>query len=85
MGSPSCLGYCGGQAASPKPPSSSARTRSIKLASDPAWASISALGSPLERSRAGTVSIRSSAGSTLATSSHVRGVDTRASGVGRTL
>jgi hypothetical protein len=45
---------------------------------------MSAHGSPTEANRPGTVSTVNSAGSHDGTSSQVRGVDTRASGTGRT-
>ena len=50
---------------------------------DPTAESMSAHGSPTSANRAGRVSTVNAAGSHPATSSHGRGVDTRASGSGR--
>lgn len=78
---PSCC--AGARTSRPEPaPSTSC---SPDRPSAPACAAIPPAGSPSLASRAGTVSMRSSAGSTPATSSQASGVETRASGVGRTL
>ena len=51
LGSPFCLGKCGGHGASPSPPSSSRRARSSSASSVPALASMSAAGIVLAQAR----------------------------------
>src|SRR5205807_7601306 len=83
-GSPSCLAKCGGQGASAMPAASCSLDSSSRAPSDPTASSMPPDGSPFLRNRFGTVSIVNAAGSQPGTSSHVTGVDTRASSVGRT-
>ena len=82
--SASVLRKCGGQGASPRPAASSSSASSSSFSSEPAAASISACGSPSSTKRFGTVSTVNSAGSLSGTSCHSSGVETRASGSGRT-
>ena len=82
--SPSILRKCGGQGASPRPAASSLAASSSSLSIEPGSASIPACGSPNSAKRFGTVSTAKSAGSQSGTSCQWSGVDTRASGSGRT-
>jgi hypothetical protein len=83
-GSPGCFAYCGGHGASPRPCASCSAESSSSASSDPAEASIPSDGSPMSANRAGTESIVNASGTQPATSSQRSGVETRASGVGRT-
>src|ERR1700678_2783600 len=82
--SPSILRKCGGHGASPSPADSSAAANSNNLSSDPGSSFMPACGSPSLANRAGTVRTVKSAGSQPGTSSQWSGVETRASGTGRT-
>src|SRR5262249_17434478 len=82
--SPSILRKCGGQGASPRPAASSFSASSSHSSSEPAAASMPAWGSPSLAKRSGTVNKVKSAGSQSGTSGQWSGVDTRASGSGRT-
>src|SRR5580658_1103081 len=82
--SPSILRKCGGQGASPRPAASSLAASSSSFSSEPGEESISACGSPSSANRLGIESTVKSAGSQSGTSLQSRGVDTRASGSGRT-
>ena len=61
-----------------------ARESSSSASSDPTASSMPAPGSPLAANRAGTVASVNASASTSATSSHASGIETRASGSGRT-
>src|SRR5262249_36144553 len=82
--SESILRKCGGQGASASPAASSLSANSSNLSSEPAAQAISGWGSAAFANRLGTVKIVKSAGSQSATSLQSSGVDTRASGRGRT-
>src|SRR5438552_5507268 len=82
--SPSILRKCGGQGASPKPAASSLAASSKSFSSEPGSESMSACGSPISAKRFGTVNTVKSAGSQSGTSCQSSGVETRASGSGRT-
>jgi hypothetical protein len=82
--SPAAFWKCGGQGASPRPAASSRAASSSRGSSDPATRSISACGSPRSANRLGTVATVKSAASQSGTSAQPSGVDTRASGSGRT-
>ena len=82
--SASILRKCGGQGASPRPAASSLSASSSNFSSEPGSASIAACGSPICAKRSGIVNTVKSAGSTSGTSCQCRGVETRASGSGRT-
>ena len=82
--SPSVLRKCGGHGASAIPAASSLSASSSSFSSEPDDASISACGLPVFAKRSGTVKMVKSAGSQSGTSSQSRGVETRASGSGRT-
>ena len=75
---------CGGQGASPSPAASSSDANSSNRSSEPAASYIPAWGFPIAAKRPGTVFTVNSAGSQPGTSSQVSGVETRASGKGRT-
>ena len=83
-GSFGCFSYCGGHGASANPAASCWSDSSSSGSSEPAASSIPSHGSPIRANRSGTVAIVNAAGSQPGTSSHASGVDTRASGVGRT-
>src|SRR5688572_13962635 len=83
-GSPGIFLYCGGHGASPCPSCSCFAESASSCSSEPGCRSISAWRSPLALNHAGMVLIVKSAGSHLSISSHVSGVETRASGRGRT-
>src|ERR1700691_1766166 len=82
--SPSILRKCGGQGASPRPAASSLAASSSNPSRDPGAASMPACGAPSSAKRLGIESTVKSAGSQSGTSCQSRGVDTRASGSGRT-
>ena len=82
--SPSILRKCGGHGASPRPADSSFSASSSNPSSEPCASSMPACGSPISAKRAGTVSTVKSAGSQSGTSCQWSGVETRASGSGRT-
>jgi len=82
--SPSILRKCGGQGASASPAASSFAARSSRVWREPGAASMSAWGSPRAANRFGIVRTVKSAGSQSETSCQWSGVDTRASGRGRT-
>src|SRR6202035_1093722 len=83
-GSPLCLREGGGEGASPRPSRSSRAASSSRGSRLWRRSSMSAEGSPRSRRRVGTVSNRSSPGSTSGTSSHSRGHETSASGTALT-
>src|SRR5262249_61958094 len=77
--------FWGGGGGAPAPPAASCSAASSRiLSSDPAARSIPAAASPRSANRAGAVTRVKAAGSQPRTSSHSSGIDTRASGVGRT-
>ena len=82
--SASILRKCGGQGASPRPAASSLFASSSNFSSEPGSASMPACGSPIFAKRSGIVKIVKSAGSQSGTSCQCSGVETRASGSGRT-
>ena len=83
--SPSILRKCGGHGASPRPAASSRAASSSSASSEPGGGVHAGVRiADRRRSAAGTVSTVKSAGSQSGTSSHASGVDTRASGSGRT-
>ena len=68
----------------PARPPRPARSSSSSPSSEPTASSMPAPGSPIAAYRAGTVAIVNASASTVGTSSQVSGVETRASGSGRT-
>src|SRR5207248_6439653 len=84
VGSPGCFAYCGGQGASANPAASCCSATSNSASKEPGSASIASNGSPIASKRSGTLVSVNAAGSQSGTSSQRSGVDTRASGIGRT-
>src|SRR5258708_29032542 len=82
--SDSILRKCGGHGASPRPAASSLSASSSNLSSEPGSSSMPACGSPIFAKRSGSVKIVKSAGLQSGTSCQRNGVETRASGSGRT-
>jgi hypothetical protein len=83
-GSPGCLRYCGGHAASPSPSRSCCADSSSNASSEPAAASMPSWRSPSSANRCCIVTRVKSRGSQSVTSSQCSGAETRASSVGRT-
>ncbi len=75
---------CGGHGASPSPAASSRAASSSSGSSEPGAASIAAWASPSSAKRCGALATVKSAGSQSGTSSQASGIETRASGSGRT-